>query len=133
VSGIALDSRDRTGNTAIVALSGFEASTPTTLGHVFITKNGLSGAPTWTNLSGNLPDLPINGIVIDYVGRARRAVLYAASDIGVFRSRDQGTTWKLVSKGLPFVSVFSIERNASTGQIVASTHGRGMFELNKDE
>ena len=133
VSGIALDTRDKTGNTAIVGLSGFEASTPATLGHVFITKNGLSGAPTWTNISGNLPDLPINGIVIDYVGRNKRAVLYAASDIGVFRSRDQGTTWKLVSKGLPFVSVFSIERNATTGQIVASTHGRGMFELNKDE
>jgi hypothetical protein len=60
-------------------------------------------------------------------------VLYVASDIGVFRSRDAGATWKLVSKGLPFVSVFGLERNATSGQIVASTHGRGMFELSKEE
>jgi hypothetical protein len=133
VSGIATDAADATANTAIVAFSGFEASTPATRGHVFITTNGLSATPTWTNISGNLPDVPINAIVIDYVGHDDpRRVLYVASDIGVFRSRDAGATWKLVSKGLPFVSVFGLERNATTGQIVASTHGRGMFELSKE-
>ena len=134
VSGIATDTTDATANTAIVTFSGFEASTPTTLGHVFITTNGLSATPTWTNISGNLPDVPINAVVIDYVGHDDpRRVLYVASDIGVFRSRDSGETWKLVSKGLPFVSVFGLERNATSGQIVASTHGRGMFELSKEE
>ena len=133
VSGIALDTSDRTGNTAVVAFSGFEGSTPTTPGHVFITTNGLSATPTWTDISGNLPDIPMNAVVIDSVGHHhRRRVLYVASDIGVFRSRDSGATWKLVSKGLPFVSVFGLERNATSGQIVASTHGRGMFELRKD-
>jgi hypothetical protein len=134
VSGIAVDTNDETGNTAIAAFSGFEASTPTTPGHVFLTTNGLSATPTWTDISGNLPDVPMNAVVIDYVGHHHpRRVLYVASDIGVFRSRDLGATWRLISKGLPFVSVFGLERNATTGQIVASTHGRGMFELSKDD
>jgi photosystem II stability/assembly factor-like uncharacterized protein len=133
VSGIATDSADPTANTAIVVFSGFQASTPATPGHVFVTTNGLSATPTWTNISGNLPDVPINAVVIDYVGQDDpRRVLYVASDIGVFRSRDAGATWRLVSKGLPFVSVFGLERNATSGQIVASTHGRGMFELSKE-
>jgi hypothetical protein len=149
VSGVTTDVSDATGNTAIAVFSGFQASTPATPGHVFLTSNGLSATPTWTNISGNLPDVPINAVVIDYVGRhddrdrhddhddghdrGLRRVLYVASDIGVFRSRDSGVTWKLVSKGLPFVSVFGLERNAISGQIVASTHGRGMFELSKDD
>jgi hypothetical protein len=133
VSGIATDAADPTANTAIAVFSGFQASTPATPGHVFVTTNGLSATPTWTNISGNLPDVPINAVVIDYVGHDEpRRVLYVASDIGVFRSRDSGATWKLVSKGLPFVSVFGLERNATSGQIVASTHGRGMFELSKE-
>ena len=126
VTGIAVDGGDATGNTAYVSFSGFNANTPSTPGHVFVTRNGLSGTATWTNISGDLPDLPINGMILD---PAKKPAIYVASDIGVFRSRDGGRHWKLLSKGLPFVTVFGLERNASTGQIVASTHGRGMFEL----
>ena len=126
VTGIAVDASDPTGNTAYVSFSGFNGNTPATPGHVFVTRNGLSGAAKWTNISGDLPDIPINGVILD---PAKKPAIYVASDIGVFRSRDGGRHWKLLSKGLPFVTVFGLERNASTGQIVASTHGRGMFEL----
>jgi photosystem II stability/assembly factor-like uncharacterized protein len=127
ITGIAVAASDRTGNTAYVSFSGFNGNTPATPGHVFVTRNGLSGAATWTNISGDLPDIPLNGVVFDH--KAKKPAIYVASDIGVFRSRDRGRHWKLLSKGLPFVTVFGLERNASTGQIVASTHGRGMFEL----
>ena len=126
VTGIAVAASDPTGNTAYVTFSGFNGNTPPTPGHVFVTRNGLSGAATWTDISGDLPDIPLNGVIFD---PARKPAIYVASDIGVFRSRDGGKHWKLLSKGLPFVTVFGLERNASTGQIVASTHGRGMFEL----
>ena len=127
ITGIAVAADDPTGNTAYVTFSGFDENTPATPGHLYVTRNGLSGAATWTNISGDLPDIPLNGVVFDY--KAKKPSLYVASDIGVFRSRDGGQHWKLLSKGLPFVTVFGLERNASTGQIVASTHGRGMFEL----
>ena len=59
----------------------------------------------------------------------RPASLYVGTDIGVFRSRDGGGHWKLLSRGRPNVAISGLERNAETGQIVASTHGRGMFQL----
>ena len=127
ITGIVVAASDLTGNTAYVTFSGFNGNTPTTPGHVFVTRNGLSSAAIWTNISGDLPDIPFNAVVFDY--KAKKPAIYAASDIGVFRTRDGGKHWRLLSKGLPFVTVFGLERNATTGQIVASTHGRGMFEL----
>ena len=126
VTGIELVAGDTTGNTAYATFSGFNGNTPTTPGHVFKTTNG--GA-TWTDISGDLPDIPLNAVVYD-PGKKNRAI-YVASDIGVFRSEDGGAHWRLTSKGLPYVAVFGLQRNATTGQIVAATHGRGMFELKK--
>jgi hypothetical protein len=131
ITGIALDARDRTGNTAYVAVSGFNANTPTTPGHVFKTTTGRS-AGNWLNISGDLPDIPVNQVILE--PRDEDGVnIYVASDIGVFRSRDGGEHWRLLSKGLPFVTVFGLERNATTGEIVASTHGRGMFRLRRED
>ena len=42
---------------------------------------------------------------------------------------NNGTNWIYLSNGHPNVTVFGLDRNRSTGQIVSSTHGRGMFEL----
>jgi hypothetical protein len=87
----------------------------------------LSGSATWTNLSGDLPDVPVNALAIDPTKTPH--VLYAGTDIGVFMSVNNGTNWTYLSNGHPNVAVFGLDRNPSTGQIVSSTHGRGMFEL----
>src|SRR5262249_3758800 len=55
---LAVDS-DPTGNTVFATFSGFNGATPTTPGHVFVSTNGL-GAATWTDISGDLPDVPAN-------------------------------------------------------------------------
>jgi len=127
VTEIEVDAGDATGNTAIATFSGFNVTTPTAPGHVFRTINGLSGTPTWTNISGDLPDIPANAVAIDPT--ATPHTLYVGTDIGVFRSVNNGTNWTLLSNGHPNVSVFGLDRNPGTGQIVSSTHGRGMFEL----
>src|SRR5262249_27023271 len=114
-------------NTAIATFSGFNANTPTAPGHVFRTVNGLSGSATWTNISGDLPDLPVNAIAIDPTSSPH--ILYVGTDIGVFQSVNGGTNWPYLSNGHPNVSVFGLDRHPVTGQIVSSTHGRGMFEL----
>ena len=131
VASIEAASNDPTGNTAYACFSGFDDATPGAPGHVFKTENGLSPSPTWVDISGNLPDVPCNRIILD--PSTRPASLYVGSDIGVFRTRDGGQHWKLLSKGLPHVAIFGLERNPKTGQIVASTHGRGMFQLVKTE
>ncbi len=127
VTEIEVDAGDATGNTAIASFSGFNVNTPGTPGHVFRTTNGLSGSTTWTNLSGDLPDIPVNSLAIDPTKVPH--VLYAGTDIGVFQSVNDGVNWIYLTNGHPVVSVFGLDRNPGTTQIVSSTHGRGMFEL----
>jgi photosystem II stability/assembly factor-like uncharacterized protein len=125
VSQVLADANDRTGNTVYATFSGFNGSTPTTPGHVFVSRNGL-GAATWTNISGDLPDIPANAIAVDGTG-----AVYVGTDIGVFRTTDGGAHWTQLNNGLPNVAVFGLAMDR-TGKLVAATHGRGMFELLKN-
>ena len=110
---------DPTGKTAYATFSGFNANTPATPGHVFKTTDGA----TWTDISGDLPDISTTCIAL------KGSSIYVGTDIGVFQSDDGGATWVFLDNGLPHVAVFGLDRNLATGDIVASTHGRGMFLL----
>ena len=121
VTDIALDLTNS--QRAVVTYSGFNLNTPGTPGHVFITNNQGS---TWTNISGNLPDVPVTSIAID---PNNANTYYIGTDIGVFRTKDGGTTWESVQDGMPKVAVFMLRYHAATRSLVAATHGRGMFRL----
>jgi hypothetical protein len=129
---------DASGNTVFATFSGFNGATPTTPGHVFKSTNGL-GAATWTDISGDLPDVPVNAIVVtagdkgDKHGKGndgRDSAIYVGTDIGVFESLDGGAHWRHLTKGMPNVAIFGMAMGRD-GRIVAATHGRGMFELSK--
>jgi photosystem II stability/assembly factor-like uncharacterized protein len=81
------------------------------------------GGTTWTSIAGNLPQAPVNDIVI--VG----TTLYVASDVGVFRSTNGGTNWKTAGSRLPMVPVTDLEYRAASNTLYAATFGRGMFTL----
>jgi hypothetical protein len=89
------------------------------VGHVFQTGNG---GTDWTDVSGNLPDLPMNDIAI------ANGKLVVASDAGVFTSSDNGVTWNTLGTNLPnvVVSQLTIDPNNT---IVAATHGRGVWTI----
>jgi len=57
--------------------------------------------------------------------------LYVGTDIGVFRSLDDGISWERFSDGLPTVRVEDLVLNPATGVLVASTHGRGAWRLRR--
>jgi photosystem II stability/assembly factor-like uncharacterized protein len=122
---------DKTGNTVFATFSGFNGSTPTTPGHVFMSTNGLSGA-AWTDISGDLPDVPVNTIALDEqkVKGDKIVALYVGTDVGVFESLDGGHHWRRLSKGMPNVAVFGLAIDTN-GHLVAATHGRGMFDLKR--
>ena len=65
ISAIAIDPADASGNTAYLGFNGFSRrwteGPGAGLGHLWKTTDG--GA-TWTDVSGNLPDIPVNDIVI---------------------------------------------------------------------
>lgn len=106
--------------TAWAALSGFNGATPTTHGHVFQTTDG--GA-TWHDVSGDLPDVPVNSLVVD-----ARGTLVAGTDTGVFISTNNGTNWTPLGSGLPDVPVFQLILRGD-GTLYAATHGRGLWSL----
>jgi photosystem II stability/assembly factor-like uncharacterized protein len=98
--------------------SGYRAGNP--LPYVMKTTDG---GTSWTNIAGNLPQAPVNDIVV--VG----TTLYVASDVGVFRSTNGGSSWKTAGQRLPNVPVTDLEYRASSNALYAASFGRGMFTL----
>jgi photosystem II stability/assembly factor-like uncharacterized protein len=115
ITDIAVDRADPL--TAYVTVSGFGGN------HVFRTVNA---GQSWSSASGNLPDLPVNAVLLDPVSRA---FVLVGTDLGVFVSADSGSTWTVIDDGMPNVAVFDLAYNPATASLVAATHGRGMFQL----
>lgn len=106
-------------STAYVAFSGYKIDE--LLPHIFKTTDlGVS----WTDISGNLVDIPINDILPDPDHQGR---LYAASDFGVYFSRDYGLSWHILGDNHPDCSVFDIDLHRDSRKLVSGTHGRSMY------
>jgi photosystem II stability/assembly factor-like uncharacterized protein len=78
---------------------------------------------TWTDISGNLPDAPVNSLVIDPNISSR---LYIGTDVGVFGSADSGVSWSPNNEGPANVAVSEL---VWIGKLVAATNGRGCFSI----
>jgi hypothetical protein len=93
------------------------------LPHVFRTTN--HGA-SWQDISGNLPEAPVNDLVVDPLDTNR---LYVGTDVGVFLTNDLGARWEKLGAGLPLSVVVDVELHNATRVLVAGTHGRSAFKL----
>jgi len=81
------------------------------------------GGATWLSIAGNLPQAPVNDIVV--VG----STLCVGTDVGVFRSTNGGATWRTAGNGLPNVPVTDLEYHAASNALYAATFGRGIYTL----
>jgi hypothetical protein len=108
---------------AYVTVSGYRSGDNGA--HVWRTANG---GTTWRDISGNLPNAPVNRLVLD---PRTPAVLYVASDVGIFSSPNGGTSWQALGSGLPAVPVADLDVLASGSSTVltAATFGLGMYRL----
>jgi hypothetical protein len=113
----------------LAAYSGFDDA-GSGRGHIFRTANS---GESWEDVTGNLPDVPVNTLLIDpdSVGTASPRVIYAGTDIGVFRATLGGgpVNWQPVGDGLPPVVVNRLAYNAVTRQFLAATYGRGIWAI----
>jgi uncharacterized protein (TIGR03437 family) len=109
--------------TAYVAYHGFSGFGNDNQGHIFKTTDGGS---SWTDISANLPNVPVNVLVVD---PDTTDTLYAGTDIGVFVTRDAGVTWGPLVNGLPRVIVLDLVLHRPSRILRAATHGRGMWDL----
>lgn len=126
VSAIALDLNDTTGQTAYAVVLGFG------IGHIWQTTSAGAG---WTDITGNLPDVPANAVVVD----PSTGLIYIATDTGVFAAQPNGasTSWTEVgpSSGtgaLPNAPVTQLVLFHPANQpprLRAATYGRGVWEM----
>jgi uncharacterized repeat protein (TIGR01451 family) len=123
VSQIAVDRSNY--RTAYFAYTGFNAATPSRPGHLYRTKNG---GQTFTDISGNLPDSPVNSVVLD---PSFPNTLYVGTDVGPFVTYNGGVNWYGLgtATSIPTVAVWQLDLDSSHRLLAAGTHGRGAFSL----
>ncbi len=122
VSGIAVDPSDA--NHAVVTYSGYNAYNPSAPGHVFDVRVDSTGHATFTDLSGDLGDMPIDAVAVDW----QRLTVYLGTDFGVLAAKapKPGQTWSAMP-GLPVVAVFGLTMDTGKGLLYAATHGRSVW------
>jgi len=110
-------------NVCYVTLSGYKVDS---LGaHIFRTSNYGS---TWVSVSGNLPNAPVNDVIIDPL---IQGTLYIGTDVGVMATTNYGTSWFVLETGIPSsVPCHDLTLHNSTRKLVVWTHGRSAFYTN---
>jgi uncharacterized repeat protein (TIGR01451 family) len=108
---------------AYASFAGFDAATESRPGHVFRTTNG---GQSWSNITGNLPDSPVNSIILD---PSYANTLYAGTDVGPFVTYNGGANWYPLGSGMPIVGIWQLDLDPSHRTLAAGTHGRGAYRM----
>ena len=80
---------------------------------------------TWVEITGNIPD----GFCV-YVIREdliNPNLLFVGTEFGVLASIDGGKSWASLMNGLPVVAVHDLLIHPDRGDLIAGTHGRGVW------
>lgn len=85
---------------------------------------------TWTDISNNLPDSPVNAFAVD---RNNPDWYYLGSDVGAFVTFDGGETWEVLGDNLPVVSVYDMQIHPVENYLAVGTHGRGIYKIDLDD
>jgi hypothetical protein len=117
-------------NHALVTFSGYDVTTPTTPGHIFdVVIDPTTGAATWTDISYDIGDQPVNDAVLDVA----TGDIYVSSDFSVFRLDSGAQSWAPVAGGLPMAAVSGLTlakaKHGPQRFLYAATHGRGAYRL----
>ena len=112
-------------------------ASPHDVGTAFVSKSGFrnddfrpflyrttDAGKTWTSISSNLPNAPINVVVQD---RRNRHLLIAGTDLGVFVSLDGGGRWWQLKANLPTVAVHDLTIHPRENDLVLATYGRAIW------
>jgi hypothetical protein len=107
---------------AYVTFSGFRNGEDAA--HVFKTTDG---GETWANISGNLPNAPVNDVVLNT--EAPGTDVYVGTDVGVFVLEGDRHQWKSVGRGLPLAPVLDLRMHEPTQTLFAGTFGRSTWKV----
>jgi len=112
---------------------GSIAVDPKNAQHFWLTNKGFNAGnkvfeyngTTKNNITGNLPNIPVNSIVYQKDSPDR---LYIGTDIGVYYSDYNSANWEIYGQELPNVIVNDLEIHYGTKKLRAATYGRGVWE-----
>jgi len=82
---------------------------------------------TWKSLKNNLPNEVAYVIKED---PSYENILYAGLYRAVYISTDGGESWSALGVEMPAAAISDIEIDKASGDLVAATHGRGIYKLN---
>ncbi len=122
ITRVAADTFDP--NTIYTTVSGFRWDEPAP--HVFKSEDL---GQSWINISSNLPEIPINSIILDPSLPNR---IFVGSDAGIFYSGDGGEEWISTSAGIPNVAVTDMKIHNETRILVAGTYGCSAYKIDLD-
>ncbi|NVK28541.1 MAG: PKD domain-containing protein [Flavobacteriia bacterium] len=108
-------------NELLVTLSNYGTTS------VWYTSNG---GTTWTSKEGNLPDMPVRWALFNPNNRNE---VILATEVGVWETSNFNSaspTWSSSNSGLANVRVDMLQIRDSDDQVIAATHGRGLFTSN---
>lgn len=121
VSGISIDPANK--NHVYISYSGYSAYRPG--GHVYeVTWNPNTQTGTKKNLNYDLGDQPVTDVVYSKTTGA----LFASTDFGVMTLPSGSHSW-VATQGLPPVAVYGLTLSPSMKNLLAATHGRGIWQL----
>jgi len=80
--------------------------------------------------SANEPGPRVNGrfLLVD-TGDPSRKTIFAATDLGVYRTTDGGAHWSLLGSHLPQVRVTDLYISPDGSLLRIATYGRGVWEI----
>jgi photosystem II stability/assembly factor-like uncharacterized protein len=124
ISNVVVDTNDADGSTAYVVFNGFSRrwteGPGAGLGHLWKTTDG---GVTWTDVSGNLPDVPADDLVVTPGG-----TLVLGTDLGNLVSTDGGAHWQRFGGNHPLTTVMDLHVGPD-GRLYSATHGRGIWSI----
>ena len=77
------------------------------------------------NISGNLPNAPVNFLAYD----RPNDTVYAATDLGVFFMQHDNKVWTKLGDNLPNTATEDLKIQASSGKLYVGTFGRGTWRI----
>jgi hypothetical protein len=130
VLGVALDPTVSAANLPVgyAGVGGFNANTPTTPGHVFqVTCSATCGSFTWLDKTGNLPDIPVDSIIVNPNDATQ---VYAGTDWGVYYTDDitvASPIWQRFENGIPHAMVWDMQVDRGSTTLSVWTRSRGAY------
>jgi hypothetical protein len=117
---IAADPNDPTGDTVYVVSNALRGGN-----HVFMSTDG--GA-TFTDITGNLPDVPADAITLV----TNPNMIVVGTDVGVYATQlanGSSTQWFTLGGNFPHAQVTNFDWDPTHQILAVGTHGRGMWEI----